>query len=137
MKVLSLLFLSLFMVGKLNAQDRWTVLLGKEVLLDARGEDRQANVVTLKKGQWANKGLVVAVLPPVEKGWERTITIYDSADGELLRRKGNRLLVDVPTLNRLLKRGTLHIYTMALPLDPNLRATIRVRRVHLCTLVRG
>src|SRR5206468_12688848 len=71
-----------------------------------------------------------------QKGWERTISIYDEKDRELFKQKGNELKIkDEKLLEFFKSTKSISIYTMSIPTDPKMKASVRVRRVHLCTLV--
>ena len=50
----------------------------------------------------------------------------------------SKIKIKNATLDSLFaKSKILKIYTISLPKDPAKRATVRVRRVHLCTLMKG
>ena len=62
--------------------------------------------------------------------------VYNEKDQELVSKKGNELKIKNSELLSFFKRSKqIKIYTIAVPTDPKLKASIRVRRVHLCTLV--
>jgi hypothetical protein len=119
------------------AQDSWKVSLNGRELLNTSTEDEAKNVILLKKPDLQKKkDFTVAYHEAKEqKGWERTMAAYDSRDAELNKQKGTRFKLTSTALQSLFKKSkTIKIYTVALPSDPNLKAAVRVRRVHLCTL---
>ncbi|GAA4345526.1 hypothetical protein [Flaviaesturariibacter amylovorans] len=149
------LFLSLLCSGALLAQEgrtvsiaggarrdaaadaSWTLRSGTRLLLRSNAEDAARNVATLKRSALKKKGTLVLTYTPGEAmpGWERTITLYTGADQDLQRQTGNSFRLSHKALAAFAKgQKELHLYTMALPTDPNLRSTIRVRRVHLATI---
>lgn len=116
----------------MNAQETWMVQLNSKVLLTATAEDTVANVVKLKD---LKKGsLLVTYKEPQKEGWSRTLMIYDEGDNQLLTKTGQSVAVSTATLKSWAKKGnTLKVYTVQQSLNPKM--AIRVRRVHLCTLM--
>ena len=120
------------------AQDSWKVCLDKKVLLNTSTEDAEKNVIkisftNLKK---AKTFLVSYKEAEPQKTWERTITIYDEKDNEVKKQTGKKLTLNTSELITLLdKYKTIKVYTINSPTDPKMKAQVRLRRVHLCTLV--
>ena len=115
-----------------NAQERWTVQLNSKVLLTAKTEDEAANVITvkdLKKG-----ALIVTYIPgKVEGERKRRLMVYDSNDGELYSKESFSISVPVASLKKWkVASPQIKIYTM--PVLGEAGATVRLRRVHLCTI---
>jgi hypothetical protein len=120
------------------AQDNWKVSLDKKVLLNASEENEAKNVINISPADLKTKKTFVLNYKEAapQKGWERTISIYDEKDNELKKQKGKSLTLKVSELKSLLNKfKTIKIYTTSLPTDPKIKAQIRVRRVHLCTLI--
>ena len=120
------------------AQDSWKVCLDKKVLLKASSEDAVKNVikissVDLKK----NRNFIVNYTDATsQKGWERTIAVYDEKDNELKKQTGKRLSLKTSELKTLLnKYKVIKVYTVNSPIDPKMKSQVRLRRVHLCTLI--
>jgi hypothetical protein len=121
----------------LMAQDSWKVSLNGKEVLSTSTEDEAKNVITLKKPDLQKKKDFILTYHEDQKqeGWERTIAAYDGKDAELNKQKGTRFKLTNAALQSLFKKSkTIKIYTVALPTDPKLKAAVRVRRVHLCTL---
>ena len=119
------------------SQDSWKVCLDKKVLLNTSAEDQAGNVLKISAGNLnKNKNLVVSYKEASpQKGWERTMTAYNEKDQELKTQKGKKLTLKMSELKTLLqKNGSIRIYTISLPTDPKMKAQVRVRRVHLCSL---
>jgi len=138
MKFFSFFFIGLFINIAATAQDSWKVCLDKKTVLKTSVESEEKNVVHINAADLKNKnGFVVNYTGQTKKkDWERTIMIYDENDQELSRQKGTRLELSDAALHDLFQQSkTLKIYTLALPTDPKLKAAVRVRRVHLCTLI--
>ena len=137
MKILFVFLLGLISV-KAFTQDSWKVCLDKKTFLKTSVEDAEKNVIKLTAVnlQKTKTFLVSYKAANPKKGWERTIVIYDEKDQELKKQAGQKLSLTISELKSLLQKSkTLKIYTISLPIDPKLKAQVRVRRVHLCTLV--
>jgi hypothetical protein len=119
-------------------QDSWKLCLDKKQLLKTSAEDEQKNVITLTSAQLKKSKqlqLVYSQAAP-DKAWERTISLYDTNDQELTTQKGNKFTIKTSSLASLLQQHkTIKFYTLYSPTDPKMKAMVRLRRVHLCTLV--
>lgn len=133
-----LLFLTLVIGTSVIAQnDTWKVSQNGKVRLSA-SEENEKNRVEIKAVELNKKGVLSVAFKEgtPQADWQREIMIFDPSDNELKRGKGSLLKIQNADLKKLFgKSKTLMVYTMSLPKDPNLAATVRVRRVHLCTLV--
>ena len=119
-------------------QDTWKVSHNGKLKLESSEESTEKNIVEIKSADFSKKSfLQIAYKESTpQKDWKREIMIYDPSDNELSRQKGSRLKIQNSSLRNLFKKSkTLMVYTMALPSDPAQAALVRVRRVHLCTLV--
>ena len=133
-----LLIMMGLMVHSTEAQDKWSVHLNKKAVLEASEESAEKNRVGIKASELkkANNFMLTYFENPKQKGWTRSIMIFDSTDKELKRINGTKLsLTNANLLSLLKKHKSIHLYTWSIPDDPALKARIRVRRVHLCTLV--
>ncbi len=133
-----LLLLTIALSTSVMAQnDSWKVTHNGKVRLSA-SEENEKNRVEIKAAELNKKGLLSVAFKEgaPQADWQREIMIFDPSDNELKRSKGSLLKLQNTDLKKLFAQSkTLMIYTIALPKDPNLAATVRVRRVHLCTLV--
>lgn len=132
MKTIFFALMALAISSKSFSQERWTVELNSKVLLSAKAEDETANVVAvkdLKKGS-----LLVTYVPgQVEGERKRRLMIYDSGDNELYSKEAFNISVPVATLKKWrLNTTQIKIYTVPV-LDAG-GATVKLRRVHLCTI---
>jgi len=133
-----LVFLLSFITVSVVAQDSWKVSFDKKILLKTSTEDAEKNV--LKVSSADSKKAKIFTVSYIEsspqKGWERTITAYDDKDNELKKQKGKTFTIKTSELKALLlKYKTVKIYTINSPIDPKMKSQVRLRRVHLCTLV--
>jgi hypothetical protein len=120
------------------AQDSWKVCLDKRVLLNTSTEDAEKNVIKISSADLKkSKSFIVSFKEAApQKGWERSITVYDEKDNELKKQSGKNLSLKISELKTWLqKSSTIKIYTINFPTDPKMKAQVRLRRVHLCTLV--
>ena len=137
MKILFAFLLSCTGISAI-AQDSWKVCLDKTVLLNTSTEDAEKNVVKISSsGLKKGKTFIVRYNEATpQKGWERTITAYDEKDNELKTQTGKKFTLKTSELKSLLdKYKTIKIYTINSPTDPKMKSQVRLRRVHLCTLV--
>jgi len=117
--------------------DTWKLSHNGKIRLTA-SEENEKNRVEIRAAELNKKGLLSIAYKEgqPQPDWQRELMIYDPADNDLLRQQGSLLKISNAELKKLFgKSKTLVVYTMSLPKDPNLAATVRVRRVHLCTLV--
>lgn len=137
MKILFAFFLS-FAGVSVVAQDSWKVCLDKKVLLNASTEDAEKNVIKIFSADLRkSKDFVVSYKQfSLQKGWERTISVYDEKDNELKKQTGEKFTLKASELKTLLEKyKTIKIYTINSPTDPKMKARVRLRRVHLCTII--
>ena len=83
-------------------------------------------------------GFVIFEFKPnqAESEWIRTIAFYDSTD-KLIRDFNNTLLLRIHNsdMSQIMDgRQGVKVYSWALPKDPAVAATVRIRRLLLCTL---
>jgi basic membrane lipoprotein Med (substrate-binding protein (PBP1-ABC) superfamily) len=133
-----LAFLLSFIAVSALSQDSWKACLDKKVLLNTSNEDEKQNTRKISAGDLIkskNFTLNYKESPP-QKGWERTIRLYDEKDHELKKQNGKKLTLKTSQLTALLDQyKTVKIYTLNSPTDPKLKERVRIRRVHLCTLI--
>jgi hypothetical protein len=138
MKFFSLLLIGFFISVAAPAQGSWKVCLNKKTVLKASAENEEKNIIYINAADLANKNDFVVDYTEQKKknDWGRTIMIYDENDHEVIQQKGTKFELSNADLQAFCKQSkTLKIYTWALPTDPKLKAAVRVRRVHLCTLI--
>jgi hypothetical protein len=131
-------FLVSFIGTTAIAQDSWKVCVGKRVLLNSSTEDEEKNLIKISPVDLRKSQTFVVSYKETspQKGWERTISVYDEKDNELKKQTGKKLTLKISELKNLLdKYKTIKIYTINFPTDPKMKAQVRLRRVHLCTLV--
>ncbi|MDB5197738.1 MAG: hypothetical protein JWP88_2109 [Flaviaesturariibacter sp.] len=121
----------------LHAQkgDSWKIIHnGKTILTGSPAKEEAALVGTISRASITKKGAlqVVYASSALQKGWQRTISVYNDAEQELVTTKGGKLTLTNEKLERLMaSSGTISIYTVSLPTDPAKQAVVRVRRVLL------
>ena len=137
MKFFSLLLIGFFISVAAPAQGSWKVCLNNKTVLKTSTENEEKNIIHINAADLKKKnGFVVNYTDQKKKNdWERTIMIYDENDHEVIQQKGTKFELSNADLRAFFQQSkTLKIYTWALPTDPKLKAAVRVRRVHLCTL---
>jgi hypothetical protein len=138
MKIIFTLLMSLLLTSAF-AQQSWKAVVNGKTVLTAQEENEAQNVVRLSRADIRKKkpfSLTYTVLE--SKDWQRTIAAYDEEDNELLKQTGKNFTLTSASVQKLFKKSKkVRIFTWSLPDDPALRQTIRIRRLHLCTLVQG
>ena len=135
---MKMLFAFLLAMAAVGQQDSWKVCLDKKVLLQTSKEDEQKNVFTITAAELKKSKKFEINYKQVapDKAWERTLSLYDTNDQELKTVKGNKLSLKSTALLSLLEQHkTIKFYTLYSPTDPKMKMMVRLRRVHLCTLV--
>jgi hypothetical protein len=134
-----LILIPLFALAtKSFSQDSWKLVLNGKTLMTTSAEDAVKNVVTIKLSDLKKKNdfTVTYTAKPQKDKWERTMAIFTDKDDELFKQQGSKLKIKNATLLSLFKKSkTLKIYTWSLPTDPKLKASVRIRRIHLCTII--
>jgi hypothetical protein len=137
-----LLFLNLsFITMSLPAQtDSWKIKWGKKIILEAVKEDEAANTQKINKAGLGKPFFLeisyTEADPKSVKALRRSFLLFDETDKELLKKDSTRSAkISAAELKKFFGDKTkIKIYTVAIPTNPRLAATVRVRRVHLCTL---
>jgi hypothetical protein len=136
MKTLLLIVLSFGIMSVAGAQDSWKLTHNGKLKLENTEEVPEKNVFSIRIADLSKKGaLTIAYSDDDAKSWIRTISIVDDRDTELATNKGVSYSIPNATLKTIFKKaGTVKVYTIAVPSDPEKAALVRVRRVHLATI---
>jgi hypothetical protein len=141
MKILFLLLgfiINFTLQAQTKKMDTWIISHNAKQKIRTSQEAPEKNVVTITKADLMKSGHVFVNYTDnnKEKGWKRTIAVFDTAENELVTYSGSIFKLHNPKLRSLMAEGvkTIKIYTWALPTDPDLASRIRIRRVHLCTI---
>jgi hypothetical protein len=135
-----LLLLFTTMIATSYQDGSWKIVHNGQTKLQASAEDEKANTVIIPRED-LNKSGVLAINyeeKPLQAGWVRVISLNDPEGNILSRHAGNYLRILNPTLKAMVVRDStekINIYSWATPVNPKDAANIRIRRVHLCTLV--
>ena len=119
--------------------DSWKVTLNNKALLLTSAENPEKNKIIIASKELLKKGpLVISYIDKrLQKGWKREISVVDSGENDLVKRGNSKVTITTGEVRKILDKGinTIHVYSWSLPTDPNKAAVIRVRRVHLCTII--
>jgi hypothetical protein len=138
MKTIWLFILFVCFYTTAGAQDSWKLIHNGTQKLQANAEDAVKNTIAINKAALTKKGClkVTYTARNQQKDWKRTIALFDEKDAELLQQDGALLKVSNARLKTLSDLAAIiKVYTWSLPADPDVAATVRVRRIHLCTIV--
>ena len=140
MKLILFSTVTIFLFSAVFAQpDSWKVYLNKKLLIDAGREAEIKNTKTIERSELDKPGELIVTYTEGNPNneWKRTIAIMDENDNNLFEKDEiDKIQVSTMDLKKLaVGKAKLKIYTWAIPKDPAKAALIRIRRVHLCTLV--
>lgn len=137
--ILFVLFLSLPVLSFSQKQNGITVSVAKQRIIASLDEDNSdktlvihANIKSIEKLGIINRKW------QEEKEWKRTFEIVDASDNPVMKVPASNQSsyhTSIKQLRSKLKKGQAYsLYTMAIPKDPNVAATVRVRRILVCTI---
>jgi hypothetical protein len=127
----------------LSAQQEitWTIFHDKTKLFSSSIENEEqnnlvVNIADLKSGKNFIISYSDAAAADKKGQWKRTIGIYNSVDKELCRTDSEIVRIPDAQLKKMLQENkTIRVYTWSLPKDSKEAARVRIRRVHLCTIM--
>lgn len=134
-----LLFISMVMASFAFGQDSWKVVLNKKQLLKANTESETVNSKKVNRSLFKQPSYleITYTQKQVTAGWTRSLLFFDENDTELYRKdkvKGTMKISNSILLKLFSTKKNIKIYTISTPTDPSIAATVRIRRVHLCTI---
>jgi hypothetical protein len=131
-----LLFFFISTVALAQSQS-WRITQNGKLLLQATEENSEKNIITVNRADLNRPDFLwVRFAGATAGGWVRTIYITGEKNEELAKHSGNLFRISNSTLKALFKnRSRVLIYTYTMPTDPKLKATVKVRRIHLCTVL--
>jgi len=123
-----------------QSYDKWEIYQNrKEVntFNNKKETSDEKRVVLLNRFLEGPGFFVIEYTPAAEQAeWIRTIAFYDSTDKEI-REYNNTLFLRIHNseiAGIMEGRQKVRVYSWAIPKDPAVAATVRVRRILLCTL---
>jgi hypothetical protein len=116
----------------------WKIKLHKKLILSTGVESETKNVRKVKADDWKKTGFLEINFTEADPNpeWYRSYIFTDKDDAELLRIDSvTNPKIALTQLRQLFRTKTqIRILTLITPRDPNVAMTVRLRRVHLCTL---
>jgi uncharacterized DUF497 family protein len=123
-----------------QSYDKWEIYQNRKEVskFNNKKETSDENRVLLLNRFLEGPGFfVIEFTPAAEQAeWIRTIAFYDSTDKEI-REYNNTLFLRIHNseiAGIMEGRQKVRVYSWAIPKDPAVAATVRVRRILLCTL---
>ncbi|HJS54208.1 MAG TPA: hypothetical protein VJ765_06675 [Chitinophagaceae bacterium] len=132
----------LFFAANMQAQsyDSWNIYHNRKEVSkfnNKKETNDEKKVVLLNRLLEGPGFFIVEYIPSAEQSeWIRTIAFYDSTD-KVIKQYNNTLFLKLHNseiAGIIEGKGKVKVYTWAVPKDPALAATVRVRRILLCTL---
>ena len=141
---MSKLVLSILMLFSVTVQaqsyDKWDIYQNRKEVssFNNKKETNDERRVLLLNRFLEGPGFFVIEFKPAasQAEWIRTIAFYDSTD-KLIREYNNTLFLRIHNseiAGIMEGRQKVKVYSWAVPKDPAVAATVRVRRLLLCTL---
>ena len=138
-QLFSISFLACLFAFSNIQSDTWKVYFNKQLLVSASDENQTKNIASISRSDLDKTGELIV---NYEEGnpnneWKRTIAIVDENNNSLFEKSEiNKIQVSNSDLKKMVgDNKKILIYTWAIPKDPAKAALIRVRRVHLCTIL--
>lgn len=138
------LFLTLLYFISLGAMaqkyDSWKIFHNRKetASFNLKKETNEERKILILNRQLDEPGFFIITYTAADEqaDWLRSFAICDSTDKELKRfDNASQLKLLNSDLSRLIgEKQKTRIYSWAVPKDPNLAATVRVRRILLCTI---
>ena len=123
-----------------QSYDKWEIYQNRKEVSkfnNKKETNDEKRVVLLNRFLEGPGFFVIEYTPAKEQAeWIRTIAFYDSTDKQI-REYNNTLLLRIHNseiAGIMEGRQKVRVYSWAIPKDPAVAATVRVRRILLCTL---
>lgn len=134
-----LLFVAAFLLcGTVNAQQRWTVSYQKKIKLKSVEEDPETNTIGIKRSQLSAAGDLIITFKVNDGTVNRTVMADDSSRSGINSWENvpKTLTIKAAELRELFRsRDKVLFYFTEIPKDPDQAAVVRMRPVHLFTVV--
>jgi len=137
-----ILYVLILFSARVQAQsyDKWEIYQNRKEVSTFNNKKETSDekrVVLLNRFLEGPGFFVIEYTPAAEQAeWIRTIAFYDSTDKEI-REYNNTLFLRIHNseiAGIMEGRQKVRVYSWAIPKDPAVAATVRVRRILLCTL---
>ena len=138
MRPILLLIAAFLFCGNLNAQQRWTVSYQKKIKLKSVEEDPETNTIGIKRTRLSTAGDLIITFKVNDGTVNRTVMADDSSRSGIKswEKVKKTLIIKAADLRKLFKsREKVLFYFTEIPKDPEKAAVVRMRPVHLFTLV--
>lgn len=133
-KILAILSI-LFLAAASSAQNSWSVVLHKKVLLLGKTADEEKNVKLIRSSDWKKNGyLEISYKEDQPSSWHHSLRFTDEEGNELwVKDSSVTARVSASSLRKIFAgKKQVKIYMMIAPTDPMSMAP--ARRFHLATL---
>lgn len=124
--------------GSLHAQQRWTVSYQKKIKLKSVEEDPENNTIRIKRSRLSAAGDLIITFAINDGTVNRTVMADDSSRSGIKNWENvnKKLSIKAAELQKLFQsRDKILFYFTEIPKDPEKAAVVRMRPVHLFTLV--
>ncbi len=121
-----------------DSQQNWDVIFKKKTLLKNVEENIAANMITIKKSDLNSKNPFTIKFNNQDTANIITLEAYtDSRSGlQSWKFTGKQIIIKGADFKKLFSgQSRIHFHYMAIPKDPALAALVRIRPIHVCTVV--
>lgn len=132
-----------------QAQVKWIVRVNSKEVVKSTAENESKTIVTIKKADLAKAGsfTISYKKPESDSAWLRSIILEGvndnsgmgiTLDSSRSNKRPGELLFSIANADlkkMLMEKKKINIYTIAIPSDPARAAMVRVRRMHVGTIV--
>lgn len=139
-KLILYLLILLSATAQAQSYDKWDIYQNRKEVSSFNNKKETSDekrVLLLNRFLEGPGFFVIEFTPAAEQAeWIRTIAFYDSTD-KLIREYNNTLFLRIHNseiAGIMEGRQKVRVYSWAVPKDPAVAATVRVRRLLLCTL---
>lgn len=137
MKKIFFLFIAAIFSLAIQAQQSWTVIHQKKTLLKNVEEDKEGNIIKIKKSTLSLSGCLTISFKVNDGTVIRTLMADDSSRVGIKSWENVKKTVSISNadLKKLFRgRNKIMLYFTEIPKDPAKAAVVRMRPLHLCTL---
>ncbi|MBI5370928.1 MAG: hypothetical protein HZA79_02750 [Sphingobacteriales bacterium] len=138
MKKIIVLLSILCCSAALFGQQRWTVSHQKKTILKNVGEDEKKNIIQVKKAALSLPGCLTISFKINDGTVNRTLMADDSSRVGLKSWENVKKTISIKNadLKKLFNgQHKLLLYFTEIPKDPSKAAVVRMRPIHICTLI--
>ena len=125
-------------MNETTTNEGWTITHNGKVLAGPLTDDKLAPTLKISMADLSSAGdFTITYVERKDADLIRSFMVEAAQKELILKEKATKLTLSNKELKGLLdNNATLEFYTMGIPADPEVAQRVRVRRFHLCSIVR-